>query len=187
MRMPAALERRERRRRMKPRQRQRGFTLVELVATIAVGSVALLGTLSAVLMGANVSRTAAETRAAARTSASMMEQIRSVPFVDLETTFDGTTHDFSALLPSGTEGQVDVAVTDVEGGNARWPVKRVELTASWQGADGRRVLSFATFVSDRLSTSSHSGTGYTESAAVSSGTSSAAIESDAATTTGEGE
>lgn len=138
---------------MRVRKSQRGFTLVELAASTAVGAIALLGTLSAVLMGANISRSAAETRLVARTTASLMDQIRGTGFDALNTDWNDTTHQFSDLVPGAPDGTVRVSITPVDNGSDRWLVQRVELTATWTGQGGEQSMQLATFMSDRLAVS----------------------------------
>jgi prepilin-type N-terminal cleavage/methylation domain-containing protein len=128
-----------------------GFTLVELAASVAVASVALAATAAAVTSGASLARTTEETRMASRAATSMMERVRSTPFDQIVTTFNGTTQSLQSLTVSDSSGSAVVGVVDVSDPGASWKVLQVTVTASWKGVNGNVNRKFVTFVSDRRS------------------------------------
>src|SRR5262245_62075763 len=104
------------------RKNRRGFTLVELTVIVAVSSVALLATVGAVTSGARLARISSETRAAIRSSQTLMEQVRATRYADIQSTFDGQTYPMTTLGAGESTGTCSVVVTPVDTGNVRWPV-----------------------------------------------------------------
>jgi Tfp pilus assembly protein PilE len=131
------------------RKNRRGFTLVELTVIVAVSSVALVATAGAVTQGARLAQTASETRAALRSSQSLMEQIRSTPYANITTTFDGRSFPMSSLGGGESTGTCAVAVTPVATGDAHWTAYQVTITATWRGASGPSTQRVSTYVCDR--------------------------------------
>jgi Tfp pilus assembly protein PilE len=131
------------------RKTRGGFTLVELTVIVAVSSVALVATAGAVTQGARLAQTASETRAAVRSSQSLMEQIRTTQYANIATTFDGRTFQMSSLGGGDSTGTCAVAVTAVDTGSASWPALQVTITATWRGASGLSTQQMSTFVCDR--------------------------------------
>jgi Tfp pilus assembly protein PilE len=131
------------------RKNRRGFTLVELTVIVAVSSVALVATAGAVTQGARLAQTASETRAAIRSSQSLMERIRTTRYADVASTFDGQTFPMSALGGGESSGTCAVTVTPVATGSTRWTTQQVTVTATWRGASGVSTQQMSTFVCDR--------------------------------------
>ena len=131
------------------KRKTHGFTLVEMAASVAVLAIAVLGTVTAVIMASELSRTTAETRQATRTNAALMESIRAAPFEQLVTTFDGTTHAFQDVMPTEQQGTLSVAVTPVDNGSAKWLVYEATITAQWDGVRGDQTMQFVTYIADR--------------------------------------
>ena len=131
------------------RKARRGFTLVELTVIVAVSSVALVATAGAVTQGARLAQTASETRAAIRSSQSLMERVRTTRFADIASTFDGRSFPMSALGGGESNGACAVRVVPVDTGSARWPAVQVTVTATWRGVAGDTTQQMSTFVCDR--------------------------------------
>ena len=131
------------------RKNQRGFTLVELTVIVAVSSVALVATVGAVTSGAQLAQTASETRAAIRSSETLMEQVRATRYADIQSTFDGQSFPMTTLGAGESTGTCSVVVTPLDTGSARWPVLQVTVTAAWRGAAGQSTQQMSTIVCDR--------------------------------------
>ena len=142
---------------MRRRARKHGFTLVELMAAVAVASIALAATAAAVTTGAQLSRTSAETRASMRAAATMMERVRSTPYSQIADTFNNTTQTLSTLATAESSGTASVTVADVPTGSSRWGVKHVTVVARWKGVNGDTSRTFVTWICDRTAGSSLSG------------------------------
>ena len=148
---------------MKRRSKARGFTLVELAASVAVASIALASTAAAVASGAALARTTAETRCAIRASSSLLENIRSTRFDDIASTFNGTTQSMASLAPgttSDSSGRAAVTVTELSTGSSRWKVLQIDIVTTWKGGAGDATRKFTTWVSDRTTGSTVTTVGY---------------------------
>jgi prepilin-type N-terminal cleavage/methylation domain-containing protein len=142
---------------MKRSRSQSGFTLVEVAAVAAVAGIALAAAAGAVSQGAQIARSAAETRAAMDASETMIEQVRATAFSTLETTYDGVTKTLASLGDTDVEGTCTVDVSPVDTGSSSWKVYAVTTTVSWSGSTGEQEMSFVTYVSDRTVGSSLAG------------------------------
>lgn len=142
------------------RKSERGLSLVELIVSIPLVTVALVGTVAALTVGAELSRATQETRDATRANAVIMEQIRSTPFENL-TALNGEKIAIRELVPEATDGTVSIVMDQVENGSAKWLVYRIVVTAEWNAKNGSRSMQFATYMSDRTHASaSLAGSGY---------------------------
>jgi type II secretory pathway pseudopilin PulG len=139
------LRRRSRRR----RRASRGFTLVELTVIVAVSSVALVATAGAVTNGARLAQTASETRAALRSSQSLMERIRGTSYANIASTYNGQSFTMTSLGGGASNGVCTVAVTSVDTTSARWTTLQVAVTSTWTGAGGPQTQKMTTYVCDR--------------------------------------
>jgi prepilin-type N-terminal cleavage/methylation domain-containing protein len=126
-----------------------GFTLVEITVAVVVASIALTATANAVVQGARLSRVAAETRAAMRCSQSLMEQVRSTPYAQIETAFADKTWNMKELGAPMSNGSCNTTVREVSTGSARWKVFMVTSTATWTGVAGTNSQTMTTYVCDR--------------------------------------
>jgi prepilin-type N-terminal cleavage/methylation domain-containing protein len=125
-----------------------GFTLIELTMVVVIVAVGLAATAKAVTESAQIGRTTEETRAAVRSSETLMERIRATAFSEISTTYDGRTWDMETAggEPCGT---ATCTVTPLDTGSSRWTVVQVTIHAEWKGVTGTRSQDFTTYVSDR--------------------------------------
>ena len=142
---------------MEKRRRESGFTLVDLAAAVAFSSVALVATAASVISGAGMARSTAETRAAVRMSSALMERIRATPFDQLVATWNDTTHPIAEVGGGDSSGTAAVRVVPLETGSTKWSVYEVTVTSTFRGAAGENSSTLVTYVCDRFSASSMSG------------------------------
>src|SRR5512140_1251805 len=121
---------------VRSRRSARGFTLVEVAVAVTVAGIALTATAGALVQGARLSKLAGETRVAMRCSQSLMERVRSTPYAQLTTTFNGQTFQMGALGAGDSAGSCSVTVTPLDTTSTRWTVKQVTVTATWKGVAG---------------------------------------------------
>lgn len=134
---------------MRKYRREGGFTLVETAATVVLSSVALVATAGAVTSGARLARTAVETRAAVRSSKTMMERVRGTAFASIATKYNDTCSTLKTVGDGDSAGTCSVAVGDVDTGSTKWKVLKVTVTTRFGGASGDATRSFSTYVCDR--------------------------------------
>ena len=133
---------------MKRARKQSGMSLVELGASTIVVAVSLVGTVAAVVSGAAVSEQTVQTRAAARASSTVMEQIRAIDFAELVDRYDGKTLDLRDFDGSVENGSVSISVTEEDTGNAE-QVYKVVMTVTFQGSTKGEALRIVTYVANR--------------------------------------
>lgn len=131
------------------RRADAGLTLVELTVVVAIAGVALTATAGAVTSGAMLARTTAETRAASRSSQSLMERIRATPFNDVTTAYSNQSYAMSTIGGGDSTGTCTVTVTLEDTGSSRWRVLKVTVTSNWKGGAGASSHSVVTYVCDR--------------------------------------
>lgn len=103
---------------------------------------------ASVLESAEHQRANARLRAAAPVLASLLDEVRSVPFTDLDAVYAGSSR--SVVVPDTVEdATATYIVEDVPTGSTRWLVRRVTVRMHWVSAAGTMDMSGATLVSDR--------------------------------------
>ncbi len=132
---------------MKKIRRQRGLSLVEMSAAMALVAIALVSTAAAVLSGSALADETIQLSAAGRASSALMEEIRAADF-DQITSYHGKRLDLARFDAALTSGFVDVEVTEVDNGTAE-TVYRVSLAVTYDAASDSDTLHVLTYVSDR--------------------------------------
>jgi len=134
---------------MMRRRRSGGFTLVEVAVAVFMAGIALTATAGAVTSGTKLTRSATEMRAGARSACSLMEEIRAAKYADAFSTFDSKTYAISALGTGDSTGTCLVRLYPIATGSTKWTAQWVDITATWNGANGTRTERFVSLISDR--------------------------------------
>jgi hypothetical protein len=133
---------------MKRRSTSGGTTLAELAAGIAFVAIALVGTIAAIGSGSALAKTTAETRAAERVAASLMEEIRATNVDDIVATFHGTSRTLDGVGHSSS-GAADIVIQRIDNGATMWAVYEVTILVRWARAETPRAIELKALVSDR--------------------------------------
>ncbi len=134
--------------RMKSTGRARGTALAELAAGVAFVAIALVGTIAAITSGSALAKTTAETRAAQRVAASLMEEVRATNVDDLVASYDGATRVLDGVGTSSS-GAADVTVQRIDDATTMWAVYEVTVLVRWARPGLPRVVTMKALVSDR--------------------------------------
>lgn len=124
---------------------KRGFSLIELLAALAVLTIGLLGSVQLYHFGLDRMRTARESAAAVRAVRNEMEWLRAQPFAALDATpkdaFAAGDADLAGLL----NAKPRVTVEPYPGAETR--LRKVTVALAWTGENGRTVTkSFDTLI-----------------------------------------
>ena len=135
---------------MRTRRTQGGMSLVELAAGMAVVAIALLGVVAALSSGVGLANTTAESRAAQRVAASLLEEVRATDFDALVATHHGATRDLAEFGLIDADGSADIVVRPVTNGSAAWTVHEVRILVRWARSGTPRAIEVVTYVGDRV-------------------------------------
>ncbi len=129
---------------------QSGLGLLEIMISTVIVVVVLIGTVAAILSGAQLSRETARMHAATRAMNTVMEEVRSVDATELISVYHGRRVKFSDVGISQVDGTVDISVKELGSVSDDSVLFEVEIGLTYDGATRDEHRTIVTQITTRV-------------------------------------